>query len=319
MNRVLVWHQGALGDLLLSIPALHAIRSQGAGASLHLVSRTDVASLLILSGLAGSVSSPEDGMFGALFRDDEEIPQRLRNFLSGFDSGVIFTRRRNAHFLKKIAKVIPSLFFLITFPPEGVREHVSIYQLKQLGIAGEWWFSLSGICEDGPSSSSTPVMSIHPGSGGWRKCWPLENFLELALSIHGGERWRFQFIFGPAEKADAVKKTARFISDYGIDAQLVCGRPLLETARWLKQSDLYIGNDSGISHMAALLGVPSIVLFGPTDDVVWRPLGQNVRIVRSGLGCSPCSEERFRFCSHIRCMKEISVRDVIRAVAALKP
>jgi len=87
---------------------------------------------------------------------------------------------------------------------------------------------------------------IHPFSGSPQKNWPLENYLALRL---------------PTERADN-----RFES-------------LLDLASWMSGANLYIGNDSGISHLAAAIGLPSVVLFGPTNPNVWAPRGKNVRIL----------------------------------------
>jgi heptosyltransferase-3 len=106
---------------------------------------------------------------------------------------------------------------------------------------------------------------IHPFSGSPRKNWPLEKFRALARGIE--RRMPVEWCAGPDDPplAGAVR-----IDD------------LYELACWLARARLYIGNDSGISHLAAAVGAPVLALFGPTDPRIWAPRGPNVRVMRFG-------------------------------------
>src|SRR5512144_1151217 len=92
MTRTLVWHQGALGDLILSLPALYCLKASGRAAHLHLISRTDIADILIESSLADEVSSIENGLFADLFIGDK-ASQRASAFLRKFSNAFIFLKR----------------------------------------------------------------------------------------------------------------------------------------------------------------------------------------------------------------------------------
>ena len=89
---------------------------------------------------------------------------------------------------------------------------------------------------------------------------------------------------------------------------------LNELAAVLRKCDLYVGNDSGVTHLAAAVGIPVVALFGPTDPRVWGPRGDKVLTVYKGLECSPCSREKMRGCKNQRCMEEISVEEVYRRI-----
>jgi ADP-heptose:LPS heptosyltransferase len=89
-------------------------------------------------------------------------------------------------------------------------------------------------------------------------------------------------------------------------------RDLALAAAVLSMSDLYLGNDSGISHLAGCLGTRSVVLFGPTDPVLWKPFGENVRVVRGMADCSPCSDDRSRGCLERKCLDSISSEEVCK-------
>ncbi len=104
---------------------------------------------------------------------------------------------------------------------------------------------------------------IHPFSGSARKNWPLERFRELAERLAMPVRW----CAGPEESLDGA---VRF-------------EDLYELACWLASARIYIGNDSGITHLAAAVGTPVVAIFGPTDPEVWAPRGERVAVVSGEL------------------------------------
>src|SRR5581483_12178965 len=104
---------------------------------------------------------------------------------------------------------------------------------------------------------------IHPFSGSPRKNWPLDRFRRLASSLE-----RVMPVRWCAGRQDPPLPEA------------VCIDDLYALACWLARARLYIGNDSGITHLAAAVGTPVLALFGPTDPAVWGPRGENVRVAR---------------------------------------
>jgi ADP-heptose:LPS heptosyltransferase len=126
------------------------------------------------------------------------------------------------------------------------------------------------------------VISLHPGSGSSRKNWPVGKFALLAECIRCSLSARPLFILGEADAA-----AARALSRLTPAVPVLTNRTLKEVASVLAVSRGYVGNDSGITHLAAALGVPSVALFGPTDAAVWGPRGANVVILR---GREPASE-----------------------------
>jgi ADP-heptose:LPS heptosyltransferase len=80
---------------------------------------------------------------------------------------------------------------------------------------------------------------------------------------------------------------------------------------------LFVGNDSGISHMAAALGIPTIAIFGPTDPVLWSPRGNKVVVVRKEIECSPCPQEKFLRCQRAECLYRVEMADVLERLKQL--
>jgi ADP-heptose:LPS heptosyltransferase len=319
MTRTLVWHQGALGDLIISLPVLKALKSGGRAAHIHLISRTDIADMLIENRLADEVSSIERGLFADFFVGGPLSP-RAAEFLEKFRNAFIFMKKTDEVFATNLGKHIQECFFISTAPPDGRVIHISasqMYQLTQLGTYDEEMPFLKTRPYLSEIHGKRAVITVHPGSGGKKKCWPLEKFLELMHLLDKGKRFYFYFVLGPAEGHELHEKANRFISANSIDGEIIGGRPVSYIATLLKASSLHIGNDSGITHLASALGTPTIAVFGPTDPKVWGPVGRHVKIVTSDYPCAPCAEKDRRQCSDVRCLDAVEVGDVLLTAQTL--
>lgn len=116
---------------------------------------------------------------------------------------------------------------------------------------------------------------IHPGSGSKKKNPELSFFIKLEKILRN-RGFKIQYLLGPAEK----KLTGKFKNFLYVE-------DTLEIAKILLKANLYIGLDSGISHLSSYLGIPSIIIFGPTEPMVWHPIGENFFIIREE-SCPPC-------------------------------
>ena len=178
----------------------------------------------------------------------------------------VFTRRElyDLVWSKPMQKVAAELGlpiqFLRTLPPAGEGLHAADFFLRQAGCK-----SLPAIPAIPCPSAAEPrdFVVIQPFSGSARKNWPLDRYRELAERLPFPVRW----CAGPEEQLDNAVR----IED------------LYDLACWIRSARLYIGNDSGITHLAAAAGSRTIAIFGPTDPAIWAPRGQNVRVVRGAL------------------------------------
>jgi len=125
--------------------------------------------------------------------------------------------------------------------------------------------------------SCEKLVVIHPGSGGLHKCWHLDNFLAVAKELRS-KGVEVIFLLGPAElerfsdaTIDKMNNVARCLTDLSLTA--VC--------RLLSCADAFLGNDNGITHLAAALGVKTMAVFGPTNPAVYRPIGPAVTVFTS--------------------------------------
>jgi len=123
---------------------------------------------------------------------------------------------------------------------------------------------------------SRKLVVIHPGSGGPKKCWHLDNFLAVAKELRDREI-EVLFVLGPAE-VERLRPSEK-VQIHGV-AKCVAHLALSQVVGVLSSADAFVGNDSGVTHLAAGMGVRTVALFGPTDPAVYRPLGRAVVVLQ---------------------------------------
>jgi ADP-heptose:LPS heptosyltransferase len=183
----------------------------------------------------------------------------LAKTLQSFDSIVSWYGANRAEFRQAVRDLGIPCEFHAALPDRDYTGHAAKFFAEQVGADP----NLSARLEIVPAPARESVV-IHPFSGGRGKNWPLVFYKELALRISSAE---IEWTAGPEEELPGA---TRFEDLAGL-------------ARWLSGARLYIGNDSGITHLAAAIGIPTLALFGPTDPARWAPRGQNVTILR----CEP--------------------------------
>ncbi len=158
------------------------------------------------------------------------------------------------------------------------------------------------------------LVVIHPGSGSRKKNWPLQRFIETAKYLLNNYNVKLLILSGPAdEEIMSVMREGLKLED----VTFVESMQLKSLTAVLEQVDLFIGNDGGISHVAAAVGVPSLLIYGPTDPDIWAPRGSNVYIVRSRYKCAPCIPETMGKCDDQICLEWIELDTVISQIDGL--
>ena len=312
-----VYHPGALGDLILSLPALAALRTQHISA-MHIATRVDLARFLVRTKIAEEASDAGSSRYSSLFDENSDSGQDL--FFRRFSKAVVFSAKPESTAASALLTRIPDTSEILTIPPSGTPMHATAFRFSQtpgnfeketpcssLEIPPDQMQAAKQLLESLGLRKNQRLVILHPGSGG-RKNWPSENFLALADALSDSGIF-IAFAAGPAEPLTLKKR----IADY---AELRKGRVMLLDnleleilAGIFRKSDLVVGNDSGVSHLAAACGAPTLTIFGPTDPVVWRPIGSCSKIVSSKAGCAPC-EEAHRLCPDQICLSGISVAQI---------
>lgn len=257
--RTLTIRPGAIGDLIVSLPALECLKSE----YLEVWTSAATAPLIRFADRVRSISSTGIDLLGVT----EPCPGLLQD-LRGFDRIVSWYGANRPDFMELTRSLGLPFKFLRALPPEGVGHHAVDFYLDQVagldgarGLApGDGIPRIPGLASVGPRGN---FAVIHPFSGSARKNWPLEKFRTLASGIE-----RVMPVKWCAGPDDPPLEGAVQIAD------------LYELACWLGGARLYVGNDSGITHLAAAAGAPVLALFGPTDPEVWAPRGPNVRVAR---------------------------------------
>ncbi len=264
----LIFHHGTLGDWVVTFPLWRGWHPM---AAISQWSRASLAAAMLEhvqpmdAELREFVRLHMQGGPSALSPAVAELFAKAEGIISFISDG-------HDTWAENVRRLMPDGQHIFIDPrqPEDSQLPMAEYYANQLKAAG-----LNMQLTQPPASSiATGPIVIHPGSGGEPKCWPIERFATLAdeLSAHG----QIQIVVGEAEQARWSEARMAELSRHG---ELIgCDRPdqLLQV---LRKARLYIGNDSGPTHVAAQLGLPTVALFGPTDAQVWAPMGPAVQVI----------------------------------------
>jgi heptosyltransferase-3 len=246
---VLVLRPGALGDTLLAVPALRALRRKFT--PLRLAAHAGGARLLAAVGEIDDGLAFDDPALGWLFTGDGAPDEAI----------VAWMNRDSAPGLQHALVVAPSR-------PAGEGVHCARYLLDTLAGLGVDSALDSRPLRVAPLGSDDVL--IHPGSGSAAKNWPAARFAAVIDALGG----RVRMIAGEADEQAARAVEACL----GRAVPRLERLPLEDLAARLAGCRAYLGNDSGVSHLAGLCGARTVVLFGPTSPSVWHPLGPNVHV-----------------------------------------
>ncbi|MDD2764230.1 MAG: glycosyltransferase family 9 protein [Opitutaceae bacterium] len=282
--RILVLKGGAIGDFLVTLPALGLLRSKWPDARIELVGNARAAALGVGGGYLDAVHSQHEARWSALF-GATPLPAALSAWLAEFDlvlnywpdpDGLLgrrFPVRAGQQYLS--APATPTL-------APAARHFCE--PLRALGLSTTDYRarlalpkSAAGLPASrfGLASRQRPL-AIHPGSGSPRKNWPAARWLELI----GRLETPVLLVLGEAETESwSAPSLGRLLPP---SVEVSRNLPLLDLAARLAQCRLFLGHDSGLSHLAAAVGTPCVLLFGPTDPAMWAPPGGHVRVVRRG-------------------------------------
>jgi len=199
--------------------------------------------------------------------------------LSSADAVVAFTR--SAGVLDALGQRARRLVARDPAPPAG-GPHASVWlagALAPLGIdavpePAPLQFTGVETVDSEAATSALPAgfLAVHPGSGSSSKNWPFDRFVEAARRSSPGRPWLL--VLGPAED-DLVPPTGAVVAR---------SLPLRRLGAVLARAGLFLGNDSGVAHLAAACGTRTLALFGPTDPAQWSPVGPEVRTLRAPTG-----------------------------------
>ena len=271
---------GALGDFILTLPAITAMLLAHPQCHLHVIGRPSFARL----AQAHRITDGDSPHLVPIFTSTcGPIPLATRRVFESSAAALAYVAEDDGASLRRLRTILPgSLVGGDPRPDPTSRGHIIEHLLapvRAAGIAvsdplprvhpyeGEKESELAG---DGP------YVAIHPGSGGAKKSWPINRFAELGRALTATGQ-RPVYLCGPIER-ERPDTLAAFADSKVITPDL------RDLPTVLRGAQLFIGNDSGPGHLAAAVGTRTLSLFGPTDSAVWRPIGEGCEVVEAPHG-----------------------------------
>ncbi len=277
---ILVIHPGALGDVLQAIPALAALRALPESHRLAFAGQERLGWLLEGTGVVDASLGFGGLGLETLFAGDS-VPREVQSRLGGYDRVVSWFGSRADLFVERLRRIVPDALIAPpvpeTGPPPTVWEHLlgslapwgvkAPSELAPLDVPEAWraeaCLALLRLGRD----ERGPLLFVHPGAGGRDKRWPAENFARVIRKAVQETGCQVLVHQGPADR-DAVDQLAR-VRD--LPALRLVAPPLHRLAGVLREADAYLGGDSGVSHLAAAVGVRAVILFPPATRDRWAP------------------------------------------------
>jgi len=291
VKSILIVHQGAIGDFILSLPALEAIHRFYSQARFIFLSHPSILETIHSRPYFHVVLNCSDKRWASLYNSRGKLERRAFDSLPPVDSIFAFCRPSSQNLVENLARTYEKPSYRIDpFPEPHMGLHISEYQCRQLEELGipalpcptpviapseEDLLEARRFVQQNVTPGHRLIL-IHPGSGGEKKLWSVGGWLDVIMTVSGHDNCKIALIEGPADSQIVQQLWSRVGS---ILLLLVNNWRLGKLAALMKYSALYLGNDSGITHLAAACNIPTIALFGPTDPRVWGPKGSKVKIV----------------------------------------
>jgi heptosyltransferase III len=302
--RILVIRGGAIGDFILTLPAIAALRRQFPQAHLEVLGYPHIAQLAVAGGLADRVQPIEARGLAGFFARGGALEPDLMDYFSEFDLVISYLYDPDEIFKTNVSRSLHGQFIVGPHrPDEGETIHatqVYLKPLERLAIFDAdpvprlcFGVQPNGGRADLPVSLDArqrrPTVALHPGSGSEKKNWPEAKWAALIQQIVATTDWNLLLVGGEAEGGRLRRLTATLPSTRSSVAQSL---PLAELAQRIQSAVAFVGHDSGITHLAAAVGVPCVVLWADTLEEVWRPQGEQLVVLKEITGVHTISVEK---------------------------
>jgi hypothetical protein len=293
MQRVLILHAGALGDCALTLHVVSAIRRASPETRVTMAARSGLVRWAKRRGIVHEAMSLENLPLRPYFSPDDEPRHEAADFFRPFDRVISFLGGPNESVSRRLGEVLGDRLVSVDPRPSETTLNQGRHITQQWAVDLSWSGQALNLPNDGIEierhvrkdftevlaaridAGGRPAAICHPGSGGLSKCCPLAAMETLVRGLRGHD-WAVGWMIGPDEfeqfgsgYVERLGRTAPVIYEESVElaADLACG------------AHAFVGNDAGMTHVAALAGIPTVAIFGPTEPRVWRPLGPKCRVV----------------------------------------
>ena len=271
-SPILIIHPGALGDVLQAVPALRGLRAQTPGATLVLAGQPRLGRLLVALGVVDEARAFDGLGLDALFTEGP-VPPSLAEWLGGFARVVSWFGAREPTYRARLGALAAELTVARPVPDDETPVWRHLRATLSLGDLAETDSVAPIRLPARPPGASAVV--VHAGSGGAWKQWPPDRFAEAIGEATARHAVPVIVHQGPADRAAVDALLARL--DRPVERLVEPELP--DLAAILSGARAYLGGDSGISHLAAAVGAPSVVLFPPAHLPRWSPWSPSARPV----------------------------------------
>jgi len=285
LKRILVIRGGAIGDFVLTLPAIKLLRDNFPRARLEILGYPHIIALAESPHYADAIRSIESGTLASFFAKDAELPPTLVDYFGGFDFVLSYLFDPDGIFETNLKRCGIGNFVAGPAKLSG-HEHAAhqlARPLEQLGLHLEDPAARTYPAErdhefarEFLGGTRNGIIAIHPGSGSETKNWPIEHWQALGEHLIAADR---KVVVASGE-ADEVRVRLLEVAWKEKPFQSAKNLTLPRLAAVLEDST-FIGHDSGISHIASAVGARCVLLFGPTDPAVWAPTNDNVTVIRA--------------------------------------
>ena len=302
-KRALIIQPGAIGDCILTLPLASFMKNTLYLGGIDFLGHTEYIGIFPGRTCIDGISSIDSIDLHRLFIDSKEFVLADRDPLiktfseyswivsflgepeSNFEKNLIFTTNCSQN----------SEVITLSSQPSGEQaEHVSDFFIRQFSsqcdISPDIPFVFKRDCLIKATKSDITkgkellwefglepqkkLVVIQPGSGALNKCWNIENYISITNELRS-RNTQVVFLLGPAELERFGNETIQNLTNA---TKCLADLPLSEVLKILTCTDAFIGNDSGITHLAASMGINTIAVFGPTNPALYKPIGPNVRV-----------------------------------------
>jgi heptosyltransferase-3 len=287
-GKILIIRGGAIGDFILTLPAIAALRRQFPDAHLEVLGYPHIIQLAEAGGLVDRVQSIEARALAGFFARHGALSDDLVDYFSEFDIILSYLYDPDEIFKTNIARCSTAQFVVGPYRPnESERLHATKVYLRPLERFAIFdadhvpQLKVRTADENTPKPPSALTLALHPGSGSEKKNWPEAKWADLLQHLVHERNSNLLLIGGEAEGERLQRLAAALPITRTKVAQSL---PLTDLARLIQQCTAFVGHDSGISHLAAALGLPGIVLWGNTLEEIWRPPQNQVVVLKHPAG-----------------------------------
>ncbi len=280
-GKILVVRGGAIGDFVLTLPVFAALRAQFPRARIEVLGYQHITQMARLGGMVDATRSIEARPMAYFFARKGDLDFDLSTYFAGFDIIISYLYDPDSIFRDNIGRISRAQFIQGPHRPDDIAgEHAAKSLLKPLERLAIFDADPRPVLSLPParSPSAERLLALHPGSGSDRKNWPEPRWAELIVRLVESTSLRLLLVGGEAEEGRLGR-----LSGHAPAGRLEVARnlPLEDLAMKLRGCDAFVGHDSGITHLAAAVGLPGLALWGPTVESVWRPASDRFSILRS--------------------------------------